>query len=69
MCYESNFDPAPSRNGREGIGGADLRRRTSLRGLWNMFSSFFASGSGGSHGVFFCVKNFPCARKDGVKSA
>ena len=66
MCYELNFDPAPSRSGREGIGGAGLGRRASLRGLWNMFSSFFVSGSGGSYGVVFCVI-FPPPQREHAK--
>ena len=66
MCYESNFDPAPSRSGREGIGGAGLRRRAWPQGLWNMFSSFFVSGSGGSYGVVFCVI-FPPPQREHAK--
>ena len=48
MCHKSNFDPAPSRNGRHGTEESDRRRRARLRGLCNMFSSFVRSGSGGS---------------------
>ena len=63
MCYESNFDAAPSPNEREGVVGADRRRRAWLRGLCGMFSSFFGSGSGGLSGVDFCVISPPPQRK------
>ena len=63
MCHKSNFDPAPSRNGRHGTEESDRRRRARLRGLCNMFSSFVRSGSGGSTKDDFCAIFPPPQRK------
>ena len=62
-CHEPNFDPAPSRDDQDGVAAAVRRCRASLRGLCDVFSLYFRSGSGGSSGVDFCVIFPPPQRK------